>query len=232
MEIVAHHRSPRPAHRAAVIDELRGALASGADRIEIDVLSWQGQLVVAHDARAARGAEPLTADEALSLLAADPRAGVLADLHDAGAAGALGAALAAHGLGARTIVSCGLRAALAAARGGGAVAAWTLPAGRGTGHPDARPGPWGLSTGAARARVRRAAAWAVADGGCAAVCVDRRFVDAALVSAVHAEAGRLFAWTADDARELRRLAALGVDGLITNEPLAARRVRAATLRAS
>ena len=238
MEIVAHHRSLRPAHRAAVTDALRAAVASGAERIEIDVLACGAHLAVAHDMRAARGADTLTVDEAFSLLAGGAGVNVLADLKHPAAASGLGAALAAHALGPRTIVCGELRAALAAARAGGAVAAWTLPAGRrfpprtGRDHPDARPGPWGLATARARGRVARAAAWAVADGGCAAVCVDRRFVDAGLVSAVHAGAGRLYAWTADDERELRRLADLGVDGLITNDPAAAWRARAATLRAS
>jgi glycerophosphoryl diester phosphodiesterase len=73
--------------------------------------------------------------------------------------------------------------------------------------------------------VRESARWAVTEGGCAAVCVDRRFVDARLVEAVHGVAGRVFAWTVDREPEMRRLVALGVDGLITNAPARARRVR-------
>lgn len=210
---------------------LRAALAAGADRIELDVLRWRSGLVVAHDARGLRNLEALALDDALALLDGAGQVALLADLKHDDAADGLGAALAARGLGARTIV-CGARLpALRAARAGGALAAWTLPALRSE-RPDGRAGPLGLATSRARARVCRAAAWAVRDGACAAVCVDRRFVDAALVDAVHAARGRLYAWTADDEGELRRLAALGVDGLVTNDPATARRVRAATLGVS
>ncbi len=222
MEIVAHPRSPRPAQRAAVEAELRAALRSGADRIELDVLPVRSRLVVAHDARAARGCEPLSLEDALDLLAGDAHGRLLADLKQADAAPGLGAALAARGLGPRTVVCGELHAAIEAARLGGALAAWTLPA-----APDARPGPLGLATGRARARVRHAAASVLSAGQCAAVCVERHFVDRALVDAVRAGGGRLYAWTADAERERRRLVALGVDGLITNDPVAALRVRAA-----
>jgi glycerophosphoryl diester phosphodiesterase len=223
LEIVAHRRSPRPAHRAAVIAALRAALASGADRIEFDVLPLPSGLVVAHHLRVARGAQPLPLEDALDLLAADETRRLLADLKHADAARGLGAALAARGLGARTIVCGELRPVIEAARLGGAEAAWTLPA-----APEARPGPWGSATARGRARVRRAAAAAIDAGRCATVCVEQRFVDRALVEAVHAAGGRVYAWTVDSERELRRLAALGVDGLITHDPQLARRVRAAT----
>jgi glycerophosphoryl diester phosphodiesterase len=66
--------------------------------------------------------------------------------------------------------------------------------------------------------VQRAAAAALAAGRCDAVSVDRRFVTAGLVDAVHGAGGRLLVWTVDDAAELRRFAALGVDALVTNRP--------------
>jgi glycerophosphoryl diester phosphodiesterase len=42
-------------------------------------------------------------------------------------------------------------------------------------------------------------------------------VNARLVDAVHESGGRVIAWTVNDERELRRLAALGVDGLCTDD---------------
>jgi glycerophosphoryl diester phosphodiesterase len=59
---------------------------------------------------------------------------------------------------------------------------------------------------------------ALNDGRCDAVSVDRRFVTGSLVEAVHLAGGRLLVWTVDDAVELRRFAALGVDALVTNDP--------------
>jgi glycerophosphoryl diester phosphodiesterase len=42
-------------------------------------------------------------------------------------------------------------------------------------------------------------------------------IDQAMVDAVHARGGRIVAWTVDDPATIRRLAALGVDGLCTND---------------
>jgi glycerophosphoryl diester phosphodiesterase len=42
-------------------------------------------------------------------------------------------------------------------------------------------------------------------------------IDRDLVGAVHARGGRLAAWTVDAPAEMKRLAALGVDSLCTND---------------
>ena len=42
-------------------------------------------------------------------------------------------------------------------------------------------------------------------------------VDASLVDAVHGSGGRVIAWTVNDPRDLARLAAIGVDGLCTDD---------------
>jgi glycerophosphoryl diester phosphodiesterase len=49
-------------------------------------------------------------------------------------------------------------------------------------------------------------------------------VDTELVSAVHARNLQLNTWTPDDPDEIRRLAEMGVDGLVTNVPKLAREV--------
>ncbi|MEA2291142.1 MAG: glycerophosphoryl diester phosphodiesterase, partial [Solirubrobacteraceae bacterium] len=41
---------------------------------------------------------------------------------------------------------------------------------------------------------------------------------AALVRAVREEGGELYVWTVDDAARIRALEALGVTGVITNDP--------------
>jgi glycerophosphoryl diester phosphodiesterase len=43
-------------------------------------------------------------------------------------------------------------------------------------------------------------------------------VTVALLSRVQAAGGQLFVWTVDDAAAIRRLEALGVDGIISNDP--------------
>ena len=45
-----------------------------------------------------------------------------------------------------------------------------------------------------------------------------RLVTRELVEAVRGAGGELYAWTVDDAGEIARLAALGVSGVITNDP--------------
>lgn len=47
-------------------------------------------------------------------------------------------------------------------------------------------------------------------------------IDRPLVETVHARGGRVIAWTVDDPAEMRRLAALGVDALCTNDVALAR----------
>jgi glycerophosphoryl diester phosphodiesterase len=45
-----------------------------------------------------------------------------------------------------------------------------------------------------------------------------RVVTAPLVERIHEVGGLLFVWTVDDGAAIRRLEALGVDGIITNDP--------------
>jgi glycerophosphoryl diester phosphodiesterase len=45
-----------------------------------------------------------------------------------------------------------------------------------------------------------------------------RLVTRALVRAVHGAGGELYVWTVDDRRRIASLEALGVDGVITNDP--------------
>lgn len=48
--------------------------------------------------------------------------------------------------------------------------------------------------------------------------METHLIDAALVSQLHDDALRIVAWTANDEREIRRLAELGVDGICGNFP--------------
>ena len=45
-----------------------------------------------------------------------------------------------------------------------------------------------------------------------------RVVTRALVRAVAAGGGELYVWTVDDAAHIAKLTAMGVDGIITNDP--------------
>lgn len=70
----------------------------------------------------------------------------------------------------------------------------------------------------ARRRLPRVAAGHIAAGRCDAVMCHFKLVTTALLEAVRTEGGELYVWTVDDARRIRALEALGVTGVITNDP--------------
>jgi glycerophosphoryl diester phosphodiesterase len=51
-----------------------------------------------------------------------------------------------------------------------------------------------------------------------AVMVHFRLMSPRLLRAVRAAGGEVYVWTVDDAETVRSLVALGVDGIITNDP--------------
>jgi glycerophosphoryl diester phosphodiesterase len=69
-----------------------------------------------------------------------------------------------------------------------------------------------------RAMLPRRAREALAEGRFDAIMAHWRVVTPALVRAVAAAAGELYVWTVDDARMIAKLTAMGVDGIITNDP--------------
>jgi glycerophosphoryl diester phosphodiesterase len=70
----------------------------------------------------------------------------------------------------------------------------------------------------AREGLPERAAAAVRAGRCDALMVHWRLVSDALVEAVGAAGGELYVWTVDDLGRLRELEAMGVTGVITNDP--------------
>jgi glycerophosphoryl diester phosphodiesterase len=69
-----------------------------------------------------------------------------------------------------------------------------------------------------RARMPGQAAERIRDGGCEAIMCHQILMSARLVRAVHEAGGQVYIWTVDDAPKIRALEALGVDGVITNDP--------------
>jgi glycerophosphoryl diester phosphodiesterase len=69
-----------------------------------------------------------------------------------------------------------------------------------------------------RALLPRRALAALREGRFDAIMAHWRVVTRALVRAVDEGGGELFVWTVDDARMIERLSAMGVDGIITNDP--------------
>jgi glycerophosphoryl diester phosphodiesterase len=70
----------------------------------------------------------------------------------------------------------------------------------------------------ARDGLPKRAATAIRSGRCDALMVHWRLVSEALVDATSAAGGELYVWTVDDLLRLRELEAMGVTGVITNDP--------------
>ena len=69
-----------------------------------------------------------------------------------------------------------------------------------------------------RALLPRRARRALAEGRFDAIMAHWRVVTPALVRGVAEGGGQLYVWTVDDARLIAKLTAMGVDGIITNDP--------------
>jgi glycerophosphoryl diester phosphodiesterase len=69
-----------------------------------------------------------------------------------------------------------------------------------------------------RAMLPARARTALREGRFDAIMAHWRVVTPALVRAVREARGELYVWTVDDAARIAKLTAMGVDGIITNDP--------------
>jgi len=223
------------------------ALEAGVDMIEFDVLRMRdGRLVMAHDFEVAAAREAVTLEEGLDHLAGDAFAGIEfdVDLKLPGFEAEVIDALRERDLAERSLISStypqsldrvghlapGLsRGRLAPGRPESRSARGAPP------HPGMRRG---LSVPRAsrdytrsalapaayafmrafRARLPRRAGQMIAAGRFEAVMAHWLLASPQLVSAVHGAGGQVFVWTVDDRRRIARFEAMGVDGVITNDP--------------
>ena len=204
------------------------ALAHGVHMIEFDVLPQDiddregSPLRLAHDYSHDLDAAP-TLDDGLAHLAGAPFSDIEldVDLKLPGYEERVVAALRAHGLVGRTLVSTQymrslvkLRELEPALRLG-----WSVPRVK-------RDYTKNLLYAApayalllhARRRLPAVAAGHIAAGRCDAVMCHFKLVTPALLEAVRGAGGELYVWTVDDAHRIRSLEALGVTGVITNDP--------------
>jgi glycerophosphoryl diester phosphodiesterase len=219
------------------------AAMAGAEVIELDVLrpesdfanglDWRrapagpargtGPLLVAHDWGDARRREPMTLGQALDAIARPPLAEITLDLDLklAGREDEIVAALRQRGLLGRAMVStmeveslAFLREHAPSLRRG-----WTLPKVRRDwtrsrwGRPVVLAGSASLRArlpGIVRRRAPRLGVWAA--------WVYHPLITRRLVDSAHGAGVRVIAWTVDDLERMRTLAALGVDGICSNDP--------------
>ncbi|MHB8657387.1 MAG: glycerophosphodiester phosphodiesterase [Solirubrobacteraceae bacterium] len=218
------------------------ALAAGVDMIEFDVVpepptDWREvsvraaerrayprePLLLAHDWRDASGRAPQTLEEGLDHLASEAFAGIDLDidLKLPGYELRVIEALRERDLLRRALLSTQYRSSLATIRA-------CEPAVRlGWSVPKLRRDPFGSralliptlsALQAFRTMLPARAARALRTGVCDALMAHWRLVTPRLVAAIEGVGGELYVWTVDELPRLRTLQALGVTGVITNDP--------------
>jgi glycerophosphoryl diester phosphodiesterase len=199
------------------------ALEHGVDMIEFDVLrSRDGRLVLAHDWEDADGRDCLTLEEGLDHFAGEAYAEVEldVDLKLPGYEQDVVDGLEARGLTERALVSTTYLESLERL---GALApdlrrGWSVPRAKRDYTRSVLALPVYALLRWWRARLPGRAARLIASGGCEALMAHRLLVSPRLVSSVQEAGGQLYVWTVDDASRIAALEAIGVDGVITNDP--------------
>jgi glycerophosphoryl diester phosphodiesterase len=218
------------------------ALAAGVDMIEFDVVpappaDWravsvpaaerrlypEAPLVLAHDWADAARRPVQTLEEGLDHLASAPfgEIGLDLDLKLPGYELRVVEALRARGLIDRTLISSQYRSSLALIRGAEPRLrlGWSVPKLRRDPfrHRALLPAAVVLVQ-VGRASMPARAAAAIRSGACDALMAHWRLVTPRLVRAVAAAGGELYVWTVDELPLIRSLEALGVTGVISNDP--------------
>jgi glycerophosphoryl diester phosphodiesterase len=204
------------------------ALQAGVDMIEFDVLPEDldardtSRLLLAHDYEHGTANAP-TLEEGLDHLASAPFAGLEldVDLKLPGYEERVVRALQERDLVSRALVSSQYMRSLVAIRAlePGLRLGWSVPRVRkdySRSKVWALPA-WGLLTWWRR-RLPGIAAGHLRDGRIDALMSHFRLVTPRLVEEVGAAGGELYVWTVDDAAHIRRLAGMGVTGVISNDP--------------
>jgi glycerophosphoryl diester phosphodiesterase len=205
------------------IASFEAALAAGVDMIEFDVLRLRdGRLVLAHDYAAAAKHEPPSLEDGLDLFASEAYAAVEldVDLKLPGYEREVADALAARGLTDRALVSSTYLESIdrLGELAPGLRRGWSVPrARRDYTKSLLAPGAYALMRVIRTLLPRRAAAM-IRAGRFEAVMAHWLLVSPRLVRSVRGAGGELYVWTVDDGRRIERMEALGVDGVITNDP--------------
>jgi glycerophosphoryl diester phosphodiesterase len=199
------------------------ALHAGVDMTEFDVLEVDGRLVLAHDFHDADRREPITLEQGLDHLATPAFGGLEldVDLKLPGYEERVLEALRERELLPRCLISSQFVASLADLRlaDPSVRLGWSVPkAMRDYTQSRAYRLPAYAALRAYRATLPRRATRALRERRVDAIMAHWRVVSPALVRAVRGAGGALYVWTVDELERIRRLDALGVTGVITNDP--------------
>jgi glycerophosphoryl diester phosphodiesterase len=201
------------------------ALEAGVDMIEFDVLIEERgeRLLLAHDYRDVARRTSHTLEEGLAHLASDAFAGIEidVDLKLPGYEQRVLDSLREYGLLDRALISSQYRSSLALIRATepGVRLGWSVPKLKRDPFRTRMTTVGALAAAQAiRAVLPERAARAVRSRHCDALMVQWRLVTARLVRRVRDAGGEVYVWTVDELPRLRALEALGVTGVITNDP--------------
>jgi glycerophosphoryl diester phosphodiesterase len=209
------------------LESFDAALAAGVDMVEFDVLpehpDGSGRLVLAHDFTAAARGTPLTLEQGLAHFAQDAWAGVEldVDLKLPGYERRVIDALRVYDLAGRALISTMEDSSLGVVRAAAPDIrlGWSVPRVRRNylGHPLTRLPALAAAQYARRVLPARAAR-AIREGRIDALMSHWALVTPRLVRAIGAAGGELYVWTVDDRERIAALDAIGVNGIITNDP--------------
>jgi glycerophosphoryl diester phosphodiesterase len=209
------------------IESFDAALAAGVDMVEFDVLperaDGSGGLVLAHDFHDAARRTPLTLEEGLAHFAQDAWAGIEldVDLKTTGYEQRVIDALREYGLAERALISTQQEQSLRVVRAAAPDIrlGWSVPKVRRNylASPFTRIPAMALVQYARRVLPRRAAE-AIRAGRIDAIMAHWALVTPRLARVIEAAGGELYVWTVDDATRIAALGAIGVTGVITNDP--------------
>jgi glycerophosphoryl diester phosphodiesterase len=198
---------------------LAAAVEAGVDVVELDVLVAEGRLVLGHSPKELPE-EPATLDDALAALS-EAGVGVHVDVKVKGAEKAIVEAIQRSGVADRAYVAALWPATVRRF----AELAPALP--RALSYPEDRAGVshrrglgWLAVAGPAALRVALPHRIVrMLDGARATLAsLHHGVVSAAVVDRCHAAGFPVLVWTVDDPAQIRRLDALGVDAIVSNDP--------------
>ena len=204
-------------------ESFEAALEHGVDMIEFDILRLRdGRLVLAHDYEDAAKRDPLTLDQGLDLFAGEAYAGVEldVDLKIPGYEREVVEGLRARSLSERSLISTQYLESIDRLRElePDVCRGWSVPKAR----RDYTRSAWAVPALAALQvfkRILPARAMAnIRSGRIHALMAHYYVVTPRLAEAVASAGGELYVWTVDDAAKISKYEAMGVHGVITNDP--------------
>ena len=203
------------------------ALDAGVDMVEFDVLpehpDGSGRLVLAHDFAAAARHDPVTLEEGLAHFAQDAWEGIEldVDLKTTGYERRVIDALREYGLAERALISTMEEESLRIVReeAPDIRLGWSVPKLRRNylANPVTKV-PALLAAQYARTVLPGRAARAIREGRVDAIMSHWALVTPRLARTIERAGGELYVWTVDDPTRIAKLGAIGVTGVITNDP--------------